>query len=699
MTPSQHKRQLYSSPKQMKRAKTPQILKNSEPIDGNRSVVETWLACGKCASTMGVLHIAINCFETALKYEPSNTKAVIGVSDALRQKDIESNQTVGITRSIDILNSFINQNPSVRSEVKLWKKLAESYFLINEPEQAHKVLKSALEMTAADPSLWILEGQCLIRLGMTAEAVDAIVRSLNLLPQSLVREEDIDISRSAHAELAAIAAAEGNTEAATNELNAALSLPPPPKSRTDEYAALWCAYATAREHAGDIGGAISACESAEAAIGDYSRILITHAYLLLLQGTPFFKPVFAVQLLEKAIEIEKSNNPNIEESSEGDFLPWYLLGYAYTLIDSPRLAYDAYQLSLRKSPLFPLPWLAVGALYLTLGQLGDSLSAYSHAVRLQSDNTVISAPASAAAWEGLSCVYERCDDQAKDATDACRRAAECYRISKNEEAAVRCKERAQVLERVGNHEIPMVEFRSPPEFPYILLRDLVPLSAAERINVLAQQSTNQQSNQPPLPAQPTQPPQQVQSQPIQQGHPVPTGQPTELSPVMAQTQQVYSQMSPNMINPHIQQPPLPQTQQQGALPPPIPQTQDQLSSQQQLQQTQPMPPQKIPSQGPGSHMGTTQNSPQTAHIDPRRAPGMGYQGELPPQIQVQRNILQQPVVQGQPGQPGAPGYSGYPPSQNGYAAYNNGYIPVQLVQPQPVQQMQPQSVPQQFDWR
>ncbi|GMF82214.1 unnamed protein product [[Candida] boidinii] len=179
----------------------------------------------------------------------------------------------------------------------------------------------------------------------------------------------------------------------------------------------------------------------------------------------------------------------------------------------------------------------------------------------------------------------------------------------------------------------MVEFRSPPEIPYILLRDLVPLSAAERINVLAQQSTNQQSNQPPLPAQPTQPPQQVQSQPIQQGHPVPTGQPTELSPVMAQTQQVYSQMSPNMINPHIQQPPLPQTQQQGALPPPIPQTQDQLSSQQQLQQTQPMPPQKIPSQGPGSHMGTTQNSPQTAHIDPRRAPGMGYQGELPPQVQ------------------------------------------------------------------
>ncbi|ODV96668.1 hypothetical protein PACTADRAFT_24820, partial [Pachysolen tannophilus NRRL Y-2460] len=456
-----------------------------------RGAFDTWITCGKCATTFGLLNLAITSFDSALKYDPSNNVALVGLASSLRTSDLNRNQAAGSQKSVELLTTSVQQFPELGNDSNIWKEIAECHLITGTPEQAHNALQRALQLEPNDASLWLLNGQSLVRGGAVSHAVDSLKRCLSCLSpdQESFTKEDIDIARAAHAELAAIFAADGNIEMASNELSATLALPPPPFGRVDEHAALFCALATARERAGDIVGALAACDGAHRAIGDNPRVLITHAYLLLLRESPYFNPSHAIMLLEKVVSFEGKSGPCIPESNSDDFLPWYLLGYAYTLVDSFRSAYDAYQIALRRAPSYPLPWLAVGSLYLNLGQLADALSAYSQAARLQinennSPVSVSSSAASAAAWEGLADVYERCDDQANDSADSCLRAASCYRAAGDIASARKAEERAEILKRVAKGEISAPSFNEPPEIPQVLLRDLVPLSQSERVEIL-----------------------------------------------------------------------------------------------------------------------------------------------------------------------------------------------------------------------
>ena len=123
--------------------------------------------------------------------------------------------------------------------------------------------------------------------------------------------------------------------------------------------------------------------------------------------------------MTKVVDVE--NESAVQEGS--DFLPWYLLGKANSYLD-PRAAYDCYQVALRCASNCSIIWLAVGKLYLELKQLKDALEAYSQALKLQLGD---GSNGTATAWDGLSCVYERCEDQLMDASDACNRAAACFK--------------------------------------------------------------------------------------------------------------------------------------------------------------------------------------------------------------------------------------------------------------------------------
>ncbi|CAI5758319.1 unnamed protein product [Candida verbasci] len=523
------------------------------------NLIETWVQCGECATTIGSIVTAIKSFENAVNRDPSNITALIGLSSSLRLNDINLNETIGSQSSIERLNKSLIEFPQQLSKSHLiFKELSECYLLIGLNGQAHQSIQMAIQLQPQDPSLWLLSAQTLIRIGAKNHAANSLTHCLSLLPESKknFNTQDIETARAAHAELAAIAAADGNINISIKELSATLSLKAPPLARVEEHIALWCALSTAKERANDIEGAIQACEDAELAVGKSDRIIMTHAYLLLLMD-PLKNSNYAIKLLEKIIDLF---DENINNNNNQDFLPWYLLGRAYSFIDQPRLAYNSYQVALRCAPNSPITWLAVGKLYLELKQLPDALAAYSQALRLQMDD---GSPGVATAWDGLSCVYERCEDHLLDASDACQRASSCFKVIGDIKNSNFFENRSNVLIKASKNESLKPPLKNPPDVPSFLLRDLVALAPSERINYTQSQQKQQQQVQQ-LQQQQI-PPQQIQQQHSQ---PIPSEQQTPL-------QQNTSRNSPqiSMINNSHHQTPQQPPQQAQFQPQPPPQIQ------------------------------------------------------------------------------------------------------------------------------
>ena len=598
---------------------------------------DTWIACGKCATSFGLIALAMKAFEQALFHDNTNPSALCGLSYCLRIQDSNVNQTLGCQKAIDILTHALEFNKLLASNSDILKELTECYLFVGLNEQAHQTIQSAIQSNENDPSLWLLSAQTLIRAGTRHLAEQALQHCLSLLPQHKSNEankqemdpETIETARAAHAELAAIAAADGNIELSITELTATLSLPPPPLSRREEHVALWCALVTAKERDNDIPGAIQACEQAEIAVGNSQRILMTHAYLLLLlvnqDNTESASYVeLAIALLSRIVDLDKerestTTNPN------GDFLPWYLLGKAYSLLDQPRLAYDAYQVALRNASNSPMTWLAVGKLYLELKQLPDALAAYSQALRLQMEE---GSPGTATAWEGLSCVYERCDDQLMDASDACTRSAACYKAIGDLKQAKVFEDRADALAKASKKEAPAPPLRNPPDVPAYLLRDLVALMPNERIeyihglaNQLQQEQNQQQAQveqQRALSGQPQQAPQSSPQVLEAQGQQAPSQSPNYPPPL-----QMYPMLE-NYKGKSPQAPPMPLAPPQwhNQLPPPPPPPQNAVPNPYYYQQ--PPPPQNLG----GAPMYRSPNQPmvQMGHFQGPPPPPPGYYG-------------------------------------------------------------------------
>lgn len=468
---------------------TPTAMSTPPPgfLEYQGSLIATWLACAKCASTFEVYPVGIQCYEKVLSHDPSNTSALKGLSSLLRISDVNHSQVQGSFHAINLLSRALSMYDSLRTNSSIWAELAECHLITGNVSEAHNALERGLSMAPRDPSLWLLSGQALARSGSVAQATEALTNSLRELPHSQLDGKQSDIARAAHAELAAVAAGNGDIASAIRELRITLSLPAPAQNRVEEHAALWCALATALERSGNLNGAIRACKDSERAMGSHPRILITHAFLLLLQGSPFFNPNEAITLLKKVVAKEKRGNSDSDAHtpSEGaDFLPWFLLAKAHTFVGSPLEAYDCYHVALTRAPTCPVPWLAVGSLYLESGQLADALSAYTQAVRMPQAENSAAVIASATAWEGLAAVYERCDNQAHDASDACLRASEMQRAAGDVRASSHFEQRAHALIAAANKKAPPPPLRPAPHVPSRLLRDLVPLSPAERVELM-----------------------------------------------------------------------------------------------------------------------------------------------------------------------------------------------------------------------
>ncbi|RLV86842.1 hypothetical protein JA9_001440 [Meyerozyma sp. JA9] len=480
---------------------------------------ETWTLCGDCASSLSLTQVALRSYEAALAHDPSNVKALCGISAGLRSIDISRNDTVGSQNAIETLTRALFAYPHLTKVANIFRNLAECYLLIGLNDKAHQSVQKALELSPKSPTLWLLNAQTLIRFNARQQATLALTHCLMLISNknSSQDNDDIKTARVAHAELASIAAADGKIDASIAELTASLELPPPPLAQTEEYVSLWCALASAKKRAHNLEGAIQVCEAAERAAGRSPRILLIHAYLLLVREGS--QPDVAIKLLHEVVGDDANHNvievstkneknekfenendqffsqngsqksfrrnfakplkhQNLEKWSSDDFLPYFLLGQAYSLLDHPRAACDAYRAALCRATNSPIAWLAVGKLCLKLKQLPDAFAAYSQALRFRMDD---GSAVAAVAWDGLSCVYERSNFQLADAAVACDRCAACYRAIGDVDGAQFFDERAKILMAASHKEAPVPALRDPANVPELWVRDLVTLLPWERI--------------------------------------------------------------------------------------------------------------------------------------------------------------------------------------------------------------------------
>lgn len=445
------------------------------------TAVETWIAVGRCSLTLGLVAAAVKSFEYAVGHDRGDAQALVGWAHALRLHDVELGQVYGSQVAAETLHAGVEQQPSLGKDKEVFREMGECYLAMGALGPAQHATQTAIQLDAGDASLWLLNGRILVKMGELKDATKSLTYCLSLLPQSLSQfgADHIEIARTAHTQLAAIATLEDDIEFSMAELIATLSLPAPPLARIDENIVLWCALAVTKEKANDIPGGLQVCDTAESLLGGSARIFMTRVYLLLADagGDRSGRAQQAIELLQKII----ANEPGAGEkqaSDDGDFLPWYLLGKAYSLLTSYRLAYDAYQVALRRAANHPIAWLAVGQLYLHLNQLPDALAAYSQALRLQVDELY---PGTATAWDGLSCIYERSDDQLVDAADACTRAAASFKLNGSAASAAFFENRSTQLKLASKKEAPVPTLRDASGVPNYLLQDFVSLLPEERI--------------------------------------------------------------------------------------------------------------------------------------------------------------------------------------------------------------------------
>ena len=51
------------------------------------SAIETWVAVGDCSLALGMMKAAKHSFEYAMKHDPLNSRALVGLAYSLRMKD------------------------------------------------------------------------------------------------------------------------------------------------------------------------------------------------------------------------------------------------------------------------------------------------------------------------------------------------------------------------------------------------------------------------------------------------------------------------------------------------------------------------------------------------------------------------------------------------------------------------------------
>lgn len=427
---------------------------------------EVWINCAKYASALGSYNLAIANYEKALEINPSNVYALCGLSYLMRKINASN---VEVFKIIENFKKCFKIYPNLVKNYLVFKELAELYLVIGMDDFAFHSVQTAIQLSPLDSSLWLSCSKILMKSGNLYEAAGTLAHCLSFLTKDIFQltYSELETAKSAYMNLALISFFNGHYSHSIYNLNKALSYPNSLMTKTEDQVIIVCALILSKETIDDLDDAFKICESAINTFGFVPKLSLVYAYLLILRNKQNDSKK-AILLLSKIINVKnKSINKHKTETS---FLNWLLLGNAYLIIDHPKLAYESYQIALQKAPNFFITWLFIGKLYLELDQLCDALSAYSQVLKLKIENSLF---AYLFAWEGLSCVYERCENQLIHASNAYFILSSCYESLGDLKNYEFFKKRAEVLMDAHNNKCKPPPLRKPSEIPNFIIRELI----------------------------------------------------------------------------------------------------------------------------------------------------------------------------------------------------------------------------------
>ncbi|CEP62827.1 tetratricopeptide repeat protein LALA0_S06e04742g [Lachancea lanzarotensis] len=375
----------------------------------------SYAVCGRLAFKMGLYHLAVTNFAKSLEKTPHDAGILVDFARALGG---QSNQEkIVVSTLVDALQRSNNY-----SDERIWAQLAQSYFVLQKPEDAFQSVSRAIAAHETrgtkDADLWVLQSRILL-LWMDSDGKMSLE---TLTPYFLgavqIAMDSKDTKRELQARLslaqlyhrfACYTQSQTEVSQAFDLIRncSSFELPKPigVLARCYLYNFL-CIIKFKLNQKADAYSVLHEAMNILPQVSGTARLLATLAQFYMIDGDlANLKSLIPAMILEK--ECLAAND------TTRLYLFSWLLGRIFDMLDDTKQSYEYYQLAVNYKPQSASLWIGIGSLYLRMGQFEDAHIAFSHALNYSSKLENFEHPFllrfnrlfAAFAWVGLSQVF------------------------------------------------------------------------------------------------------------------------------------------------------------------------------------------------------------------------------------------------------------------------------------------------------
>ncbi|SCV01706.1 LANO_0F13124g1_1 [Lachancea nothofagi CBS 11611] len=407
----------------------------SQPIslsEFDKVLGTSYATCGRIALEMGLHQSAVANFARALEKSPHDAGLLVDFAKAL---GAESNQEkIVVSTLIDAL-----QHSQDFSDHRIWAQLAQSYFILQKPEDAFQSVSRAIAAqevrVVKDPDLWVLQSRILL-LWMDSDGkmgLDTLTPYFQGAVKMAINSKDVRNELQARVSLAQLyhrfacyskSQAEVAHALTLVQNNPMFELPKPAAVNTLCYLYnFMCIIQFKLNQKTNAYGLLHEAMSILPQVSGTARLLATRAQFHMIDGD-----LTSLKTLLPALLIEK--NALSEHDRNRLYVFNWLLGRIFDMLDDTKQSYDFYQCAVNSKPQSASLWIGIGSLYLRMRQFEDAHIAFSHALNNASKLENFEHPFllrfnrlfAAFAWVGLSQVFVA-TYRKQNALDALRQAS------------------------------------------------------------------------------------------------------------------------------------------------------------------------------------------------------------------------------------------------------------------------------------
>lgn len=355
--------------------------------------VETWLSLGSMADALDMYDRAIECYENALKHDPKNITALVGIAAQYRSKE-------QFFKAIEFYDSALKID---QNQGSVWEAIAHCHLMVDNLNDSYKAYQRAINLLPDPnvPKLWYGIAILYDRCGSFDLAKEAFVRVLRI-DQSYNKKSDI------YFRLGIIYKHEQKYQQALENFNLVLNNPPPPLAVSD----IWFQIGHIQETLEDLSAAQYSYERVLEDNPSHAKVLQQLGWLHYQQYMKGITQITAVDgTSQSTMELAISRLSQSIDYEIEDPYTWYLLGRCYMQQERHPDAYKAYTRAVSIDGGNPRFWCSIGILYYRTGEYRVALESYTRAIRMAPDT--LGEP-----WYNAAILYEVSNSQINDAINA-----------------------------------------------------------------------------------------------------------------------------------------------------------------------------------------------------------------------------------------------------------------------------------------